>query len=219
MAIPSPLETEFVVASSLEVRSWSFGIVSLPRESLASFDDHVPNTLHDQRIFGPVHDFTCPCGRYSTSHYKGMICDRCGFKVAPRACRASRFGHIEFSVPIPHPFADDKELECFPVVPAALWASPGGRQLPDLYDRLVASTTRQLPADIEKLVAEIVNELIPIVVLAHEWRLADSAILARGLALVRVADDEDSPRYCRECGYLLTGLMRTQCPGCGTQIL
>jgi hypothetical protein len=60
--------------------------------------------------------------------------------------------------------------------------------------------------------------LAPVVVTAHNCRIAASRILARGLALEHKSVADDSPGYCAQCGYLLAGLRVVLCPGCGSQL-
>ena len=216
MAIPSPLSADYRVATSRDIRSWSFGSLTAVRQASATFSDNIPGTLHDQRIFGPVQDFRCACGKYLGDRYKGMICDRCGVKIAPCATRGSRFGHIELIEPIAHPFASNSELQCFPVIPGGFLESPGGRDLLVLYDELIeASQTPDRPCS--QIVASIIDQLAPLVITAHNWHLLVSRTLARGLAIEHTSASDESPPYCQQCGYLLAGLHVVACPGCGAQ--
>ena len=217
MTIPIPLSADYRVATSRDIRSWSFGALTATRHASATFSDNVLGTLHDQRIFGPVRDLRCACGRYSGDRYKGMICDRCGVKIAPSASRGSRFGHIELIQSIAHPFASNSELQCFPVIPGVFIESPGGRELLVLYDKLVeASQTPDGPCS--QIVTAIIDQLAPLVITAHNWHLTVSRTLARGLAIEHASISDESPPYCRQCGYLLAGLHVVLCPGCGTQL-
>jgi len=218
VAIPAPLDADYVVATTRDIRSWSFGRLTAPRDASSTFDDHIRGTIHDQGTFGPVHDFHCACGKYIGIAFKGMICDRCGVKVALKSSRASRFGHIEFPDPIFHPFSRDQMLECFPVVPALLMQSPGGSGLPDLYDRLIVAAERKPSTHWTEIIKTIISELLPIAVLLHQWQLDSAIVLTRGLALERKNSDESSPRFCLACGYLLSGLAVAACPGCGSPI-
>jgi hypothetical protein len=147
-----------------------------------------------------------------------MICDRCGVKLALKSSRATRFGHIELPDPIPHPFSSDQMLECFPVVPALLMQSPGGKGLPDLYDRLIVAAERKPSTRWAEIIKTIISELLPIAVLLHQWQLDSAIVLTRGLALNRMNTDESSSKSCLACGYLLAGLEVAACPGCGSPI-
>jgi hypothetical protein len=60
--------------------------------------------LFCERIFGPERDWQCACGKYQGIKYKGVICDRCGVKIAPRQVRRERFGHINLPMMILHPW-------------------------------------------------------------------------------------------------------------------
>ncbi len=58
--------------------------------------------LFCERIFGPVKDFECHCGKYKRIRYKGIICDRCGVEVTEKKVRRERMGHINLVVPVAH---------------------------------------------------------------------------------------------------------------------
>src|SRR5690606_2915053 len=58
--------------------------------------------LFCEKIFGPVKDWECHCGKYKRIRYKGIICDRCGVEVTQKAVRRERMGHITLSVPVVH---------------------------------------------------------------------------------------------------------------------
>ena len=58
--------------------------------------------LFCERIFGPVKDWECHCGKYKRIRYKGIICDRCGVEVTEKKVRRERTGHIQLVVPVAH---------------------------------------------------------------------------------------------------------------------
>jgi len=58
--------------------------------------------LFCERIFGPVKDFECHCGKYKGIRYKGIVCDRCGVEVTEKKVRRERMGHINLVVPVAH---------------------------------------------------------------------------------------------------------------------
>ena len=58
--------------------------------------------LFCERIFGPVKDWECHCGKYKRIRYKGIVCDRCGVEVTEKKVRRSRMGHIALVVPVVH---------------------------------------------------------------------------------------------------------------------
>jgi DNA-directed RNA polymerase subunit beta' len=58
--------------------------------------------LFCERIFGPVKDYECHCGKYKRIRYKGIICDRCGVEVTEKKVRRERMGHIQLVVPVAH---------------------------------------------------------------------------------------------------------------------
>jgi DNA-directed RNA polymerase subunit beta' len=58
--------------------------------------------LFCEKIFGPVRDWECHCGKYKRIRYKGIICDRCGVEVTTKSVRRERMGHISLAVPVVH---------------------------------------------------------------------------------------------------------------------
>lgn len=183
MPIPSPLHEAFEVATTGEIKSWSFGALQFRRHHSATSRDNVKGTLYDQRIFGPVNDFKCACGKYAGNRYAELICDRCGVKVTTRSARATRFGHVDFVEPIAHPFAQDSCLRCFPVLPAIFIESRMGQHLQDLYDRLIETAAKHERPQLAVAVASLVDYLVPAVTAAYNWNLTDCKTLGRGLAL------------------------------------
>ncbi|NUO37153.1 MAG: DNA-directed RNA polymerase subunit beta' [Gemmatimonadaceae bacterium] len=85
------------------VRSWwSWGEVTKPETiNYRSFKPE-KDGLFCERIFGPVKDWECHCGKYKRIRYRGVICDRCGVEVTLSKVRRERMGHIELAVPVAH---------------------------------------------------------------------------------------------------------------------
>jgi hypothetical protein len=194
--LPGEIAIAYRPASTREVRSSSFGALKFPRGhgQAARGVDASPSslaatrgTLDDQAIFGPMYDDRCACGKYDGARHHGTICDRCGVKVTSSSSRRERSAHIELAMSVPHPFATSEEtLEAFPVLPAAFVEAPGGRNLADLYDRLVGAAASGNERDTLAIIAEVCNLIMPALVTAHDWELRDAETIARGLALVRV---------------------------------
>ncbi|MSR31233.1 MAG: DNA-directed RNA polymerase subunit beta' [Gemmataceae bacterium] len=90
------------LASPHDIRNWSFGEVKKPET--INYRTYKPEKdgLFCERIFGPEKDWECACGKYRGMKYKGMICDRCGVKVAHSRVRRKRMGHIELAAPVCH---------------------------------------------------------------------------------------------------------------------
>src|SRR6266704_1792614 len=81
---------------------WSWGEVTKPETiNYRSFKPE-RDGLFCERIFGPVKDWECHCGKYKRIRYKGIICDRCGVEVTEKKVRRERMGHIELVVPVAH---------------------------------------------------------------------------------------------------------------------
>ncbi|MEM8867473.1 MAG: DNA-directed RNA polymerase subunit beta' [Verrucomicrobiota bacterium] len=90
------------VASPEAIREWSRGEVKNPETINYRTFKPEPGGLFCQRIFGPVRDYECACGKYKRIKYKGVICDRCGVEVTVSRVRRDRMGHIELAVPVSH---------------------------------------------------------------------------------------------------------------------
>ena len=90
------------LASPDTIRSWSHGEVTKPEPiNYRSFKPE-RDGLFCERIFGPVKDWNCHCGKYKGIRYRGVVCDRCGVEVTQAKVRRERLGHIELAVPVSH---------------------------------------------------------------------------------------------------------------------
>ncbi|MDR0679567.1 MAG: DNA-directed RNA polymerase subunit beta' [Puniceicoccales bacterium] len=90
------------VASPDVIRSWSRGEVKNPETINYRTFKPEPGGLFCQKIFGPVRDYECACGKYKRIKYKGVVCERCGVEVTVSRIRRESMGHIELAVPIAH---------------------------------------------------------------------------------------------------------------------
>lgn len=89
----------------LRIRRLSYGEVSIPKTLDAATGEPVPYGLFCQRIFGPVRDYTCRCGRFlNDKKDKGSICPKCGVEITRSSVRRQRLGHISLAVPVVHPW-------------------------------------------------------------------------------------------------------------------
>jgi DNA-directed RNA polymerase subunit beta' len=91
------------IASPEIIRSWSSGEVTKPETINYRTQKPERDGLFCERIFGPVKDFECNCGKYKKIRYKGIVCDRCGVEVTTSAVRRERMGHVELVVAVAHP--------------------------------------------------------------------------------------------------------------------
>ena len=90
------------LASPDTIRSWSYGEVTKPETiNYRSFKPE-RDGLFCERIFGPVKDWECNCGKYKRIRFRGIVCDRCGVEVTQSKVRRERMGHIELAVPVTH---------------------------------------------------------------------------------------------------------------------
>ena len=90
------------VASPDAIRQWSKGEVKNPETINYRTFKPEPGGLFCQKIFGPVKDYECACGKYKRIKYKGVVCDRCGVEVTLSRVRREWMGHIELAVPVAH---------------------------------------------------------------------------------------------------------------------
>ncbi len=90
------------IASSEEILSWSHGEVTKPETINYRTFKAEREGLFDERIFGPVKNFECYCGKYKGIRYKGVICDKCGVEVTHSRVRRERMGHIKLASPAAH---------------------------------------------------------------------------------------------------------------------
>src|SRR5579862_1889526 len=90
------------IASPDEIRHWSYGEVKKPETINYRTFKPERDGLFCEKIFGPVKDWECHCGRYKKVKFKGIICDRCGVEVTRSKVRRERMGHIELAAPVCH---------------------------------------------------------------------------------------------------------------------
>ena len=90
------------LASPDMIRSWSYGEVKKPETINYRTFKPEKDGLFCERIFGPVKDWECNCGKYKRIRYRGIVCDKCGVEVTQSKVRRERLGHIELAVPIAH---------------------------------------------------------------------------------------------------------------------
>ncbi len=90
------------IASSESIRSWSFGEIKKPETINYRTFKPERDGLFCAKIFGPVRDYECLCGKYKRMKYRGIICEKCGVEVTLSKVRRERMGHIELASPVAH---------------------------------------------------------------------------------------------------------------------
>ncbi|CAL4317843.1 DNA-directed RNA polymerase subunit beta' [Buchnera aphidicola] len=90
------------LASPETIRSWSFGEVKKPETINYRTFKPERDGLFCSRIFGPIKDYECLCGKYKRLKHRGVICEKCGVEVTQSKVRRERMGHIELATPIAH---------------------------------------------------------------------------------------------------------------------
>ncbi|MFZ1891674.1 MAG: DNA-directed RNA polymerase subunit beta' [Formosimonas sp.] len=90
------------LASPEKIRSWSFGEVKKPETINYRTFKPERDGLFCAKIFGPIKDYECLCGKYKRLKHRGVICERCGVEVTLTKVRRERMGHIELAAPVSH---------------------------------------------------------------------------------------------------------------------
>lgn len=141
------------LASPELIRTWSFGQVTKPDTINYLTNKPEPGGLFCERIFGPLKDWTCACGKYRHERTPGFVCDTCGVEIAPSRVRRERMGHIELAAPVVHS-----------------WLARG---TPSILATLLALSPRQL-ASVLAYSGYLVTEV------NEEWRAEETQLLDRG---------------------------------------
>ncbi len=90
------------LASPEKIRSWSYGEIKKPETINYRTFKPERDGLFCARIFGPIKDYECLCGKYKRMKYKGIICEKCGVEITLSKVRRERMGHIELAAPVAH---------------------------------------------------------------------------------------------------------------------
>lgn len=90
------------IASPEKIRSWSYGEVKKPETINYRTFKPERDGLFCAKIFGPVKDYECLCGKYKRMKYRGIVCEKCGVEVTTSKVRRERMGHIDLAAPIAH---------------------------------------------------------------------------------------------------------------------
>jgi DNA-directed RNA polymerase subunit beta' len=95
-------EIHISIASPERIRSWSWGEIKKPETINYRTFKPERDGLFCARIFGPIKDYECLCGKYKRMKYKGIVCEKCGVEVTLQKVRRERMGHIELASPVAH---------------------------------------------------------------------------------------------------------------------
>src|ERR1041384_8266427 len=101
-AAPTFDRIRIALASPEKIRSWSFGEIKKPETINYRTFKPERDGLFCARIFGPIKDYECLCGKYKRMKYRGIICEKCGVEVTLSKVRRDRMGHIELASPVAH---------------------------------------------------------------------------------------------------------------------
>ena len=95
-------QLRITIASPERIRSWSFGEIKKPETINYRTFKPERDGLFCARIFGPIKDYECLCGKYKRMKYKGIVCEKCGVEVTLSKVRRERMGHIDLAAPVAH---------------------------------------------------------------------------------------------------------------------
>ena len=95
-------EIRISIASPERIRSWSYGEIKKPETINYRTFKPERDGLFCARIFGPIKDYECLCGKYKRMKYRGIVCEKCGVEVTLQSVRRERMGHIELASPVAH---------------------------------------------------------------------------------------------------------------------
>ncbi len=102
VAAPTFDQIKITIASPDDIMSWSYGEIKKPETINYRTFKPERDGLFCARIFGPIKDYECLCGKYKRMKYKGLICEKCGVEVTLAKVRRERMGHIELAAPVAH---------------------------------------------------------------------------------------------------------------------
>ena len=95
-------EIKINIASPEKIRSWSFGEIKKPETINYRTFKPERDGLFCSRIFGPIKDYECLCGKYKRMKFRGVVCEKCGVEVTLSKVRRERMGHIDLAAPVSH---------------------------------------------------------------------------------------------------------------------
>jgi DNA-directed RNA polymerase subunit beta' len=90
------------IASPEQIRKWSHGEVKKPETLNYRTFKPERDGLFCAKIFGPIKDYECNCGKYKRMKHRGIVCEKCGVEVIQSKVRRERMGHIELASPVAH---------------------------------------------------------------------------------------------------------------------
>jgi DNA-directed RNA polymerase subunit beta' len=101
-SVPTLDQIKISIASPEDIYSWSFGEIRKPETINYRTFKPERDGLFCARIFGPIKDYECLCGKYKRMKYKDLVCEKCGVQVTLAKVRRERMGHIELAAPVAH---------------------------------------------------------------------------------------------------------------------
>ena len=93
---------KITLASPEKIKSWTYGEIKKPETINYRTFRPEKDGLFCARIFGPIKDYECLCGKYKRMKFRGIICEKCGVEVTKSNVRRERMGHINLATPVAH---------------------------------------------------------------------------------------------------------------------
>ena len=127
---------KITLASPEKIKSWTYGEIKKPETINYRTFRPEKDGLFCARIFGPIRDYECLCGKYKRMKFRGIICEKCGVEVTKSNVRRERMGHINLATPVAHiwflkslPSRISLAIELHPLTCAAFNADFDGDQM------------------------------------------------------------------------------------------
>ncbi|MCM8828584.1 MAG: DNA-directed RNA polymerase subunit beta' [Candidatus Omnitrophica bacterium] len=139
------------IAPPMVIRSWSYGEVK--KAETLNYRTNKPERdgLFCEKIFGPVKDWECACGKYKKQRFRGVVCDRCGVEVTTRDVRRERMGHIELATPVSYVWLFKSSANWLGVL---LGLTQVTLEKVLYYDRYIVINPGETPLDEKELLTE-----------------------------------------------------------------
>ena len=155
------------------IRYWSYGEVTKPETINYRTFKPERDGLFCEKIFGPVKNWECNCGKFKRARYKGVICDRCGVEVTHSRVRRERMGHIELAIPLAHTWFV-RNQPC--VIGALLGLSTKDLEQVIYYERYVVIDKGDAELEENSLIDEVTYQDLVAEGRAFDARMGASAI-------------------------------------------
>jgi len=166
LGVPARIELEKKLSKLLrpatddEILGCSYGTITKARTNLSAAERA---TITSERIFGPIKDYTCSCGKYTGVKLKGVICDQCGVEITTADQRAWRMGHIDLAIGIPSPISNiDQRISVIAVLPPKYLITAGLSCVSNCYDDIVNCAAKADYRGVKTAYYSLAEEIVPL---------------------------------------------------------